>query len=87
MVVELLVLWKCINYMVNVHADCTTTDVAPPNTINPKHVVRHYRIVQGRNGGTSTVTSFIMPVFFVSYHGKIDSQELNYYFSINKQVT
>ena len=47
----------------------------PPNTINPEQVLHHYRYSQGRNEGTGTVPSFIVPVLCISFLSKRNSTE------------
>jgi hypothetical protein len=41
-----------------------------PDAITPEQVLRHPRSAQGRNGGTGTVPSFIVPASWISYQRK-----------------
>ena len=34
---------EMLNYKLNAHGGFTPATVAPPNTINPEQVIRHYR--------------------------------------------
>jgi hypothetical protein len=62
-------------YKLNDHGGFTLAAVAPPNTINAEQVMRYYRLAQGRNGGTSTGLSCIVPVLCISSHSKRNSTE------------